>query len=136
MNPVLITADRLWDGSGGATIQRPLVRVSGATIERVESSLLQPATCSGERVDFPGCTILPGLIDTHVHLVMSAQETNEAIIAQVTGETEEQLLARIAANAQAALRSGLTTIRDCGGTKTHVQQIRDRIRRGELAGPD
>jgi imidazolonepropionase-like amidohydrolase len=136
MNPVLITADRLWDGSGGATIQRPLVRVSGATIDRVESSLLQPATCSGERIDFPGCTILPGLIDTHVHLVMSAQETNEAIIEQVTSESEAQLLTRIAANAQAALKSGLTTIRDCGGTKNHIQQIRDRIQRGELVGPD
>src|SRR6516162_5042051 len=136
MNQILITADRLWDGAGGPTLVRPVVRIAGATIDSVEHGLLQPATCVGERVDFPGCTILPGLIDTHVHLVMSALETNEAIIAQVTSETETQLLARIEANAKAALRSGLTTIRDCGGTKTHVQQVRDRIRHGELAGPD
>jgi imidazolonepropionase-like amidohydrolase len=136
MNQILLTADRLWDGLGNATMARPVVRVGGDRIDSVETALLPPATCSGERVDFPGCTILPGLIDTHVHLVMSAQETNEAIIAQVTGETEEQLLARIEANAQAALRAGLTTIRDCGGTRTHVQQVRDRIRRGELTGPD
>ena len=136
MNQILITADRLWDGAGGPTLVRPLVRIAGATIDSVERGLLQPSTCSGERVDFPGCTILPGLIDTHVHLVMSALETNEAIIAQVTGESDEQLLTRALANAQAALRAGLTTIRDCGGTKNLVQQIRDRIRRGETAGPD
>lgn len=136
MNQILITADRLWDGAGAATIQRPVLRIDGQNIDRIEAALLQPATCSGERVDFPGCTILPGLIDTHVHLVMSALETNEAIIAQVTSESEAQLLARIVANAQAALRAGLTTIRDCGGTKNHVQQVRDRIRRGEIAGPD
>jgi imidazolonepropionase-like amidohydrolase len=136
MNQILLSADRLWDGSGGATLQRPVVRIDGASIERVESSLMPAATCTGERVDFPGCTILPGLIDTHVHLVMSAQETNEAIIAQVTTETEAQLLARIEANAKAALGAGLTTVRDCGGTRNHVQQVRDRIRRGELIGPD
>src|SRR5438876_12380328 len=121
MNYVL-TAYRLFDGSGAATLLRPVVRIADGVISAVDRSLLAPATCTGERVDFPGCTILPGLIDTHVHLVMSALETNEAIIAQVTSETEPQLLARIEANAQAALRAGLTTIRDCGGTKTHIQQ--------------
>ena len=136
MNHILITADRLWDGTGSPTLVRPVLRVADAQIDSVERALLQPATCTGERVDFPGCTILPGLIDTHVHLVMSALDTNEAIIAQVTSETDEQLLARVQTNAQAALRAGLTTIRDCGGTKRHVQTIRDRIRRGDIVGPD
>lgn len=136
MNQILLTADRLWDGTGSGTMARPVVRIAGAAIDHVETALLPPASCSGERADFPGCTILPGLIDTHVHLVMSALATNEAIIAQVTTESDEQLLARIEANAAAALRAGLTTVRDCGGTKNHVQRIRDRIRRGEIAGPD
>jgi imidazolonepropionase-like amidohydrolase len=136
MNQILITADRLWDGTGSPTLVRPVVRIADAKIDSVERALLPPASCSGERLDFPGCTILPGLIDTHVHLVMSALETNEAIIAQVTSESEPQLLARIEANAKAALGAGLTTIRDCGGTKTHVQQVRDRIRRGDIPGPD
>jgi imidazolonepropionase-like amidohydrolase len=133
---MLLTADRLWDGTGNPTLARPVVRITGDAIECVEQALLAPATCSGERVDFPGCTILPGLIDTHVHLVMSAEETNEAIIATVARESDEERLARIAASAQAALRAGLTTVRDCGGTKNHVQQIRDRIRQGALIGPD
>jgi imidazolonepropionase-like amidohydrolase len=97
---------------------------------------MQASTCKGDLHDFPGCTILPGLIDTHVHLVMSAQATNEAIIAQVTGETDDQLLQRSLANARAALFSGLTTIRDCGGRGDVIQQVRDRIRRGEAEGPD
>jgi len=79
---------------------------------------------------------LPGLIDTHVHLVMSAKPTNEEIINLVLHENDEQLLARSLANAQAALRTGLTTIRDCGGKGNIVQQVRDRIRRGEVPGPD
>src|SRR5437667_5213588 len=132
MNEISITADRLFDGTGAATVQRPLVRVTGERIDSVQSSMLQPATCTGERVDFPGCTILPGFIDTHVHLVMGALDTSAAIIQQIAGDTEAQLLARIEANAKSALRVGLTTVRDCGGTKDHVQQVRDRIRRGEI----
>src|SRR5438034_9464521 len=136
MNQILLTADRLWDGAGGPTLMRPVVRIAGDKIDGIDRALLPPATCSGERVDFPGCTILPGLIDTHVHLVMSALETNEAIIAQVTTESDEQLVARVEATATAALRAGLTTVRDCGGAKRHVQEVRDRIRRGDIPGPD
>jgi imidazolonepropionase-like amidohydrolase len=133
---MLVTADRLWDGTGAAVLLRPALRIAGERIDAVERSLLPPSSCSGQRVDFAGCTILPGLIDTHVHLVMSAQETNEAIIDQVLGESDEQLLTRAEANARAALRTGITTLRDCGGKGTIVQQVRDKIRKGDVPGPD
>src|SRR5260370_30159292 len=88
MTALSVAAVRLFDGSGAAALVRPPPRVSGERIEAVERGLLPPAGCSGERLDFPGCTILPGLIDTHVHLIFSALETNEAIIEQV-GRSEE-----------------------------------------------
>src|ERR1700752_1359292 len=99
MSSTLITADRLWDGMGSATMLRPLVRVSAGRIESVEQRLLMPATCAGERLDFPGCTILPGLIDTHVHLIFSALSSNAAIIEQVTRESDEELFQRALRNA-------------------------------------
>jgi len=133
---LVISADRLWDGTGAATVQRPVVRVAGQRIDSVQTSLLPPTSCSGERLDFPGCTILPGLIDTHVHLVMSALDTNEAIIAQVQRENDDELLRRALANARAALRTGITTLRDCGGRNRVIQSARDRIRRGDAEGPD
>ncbi len=129
MQQMKLSADRIWDGSETAALPKSVLLIEDA---QVTSEVSETAI----RVDFPGCTILPGLIDTHVHLVMAALATNEAIVAQVTGETDEQLIDRIAANALAALRAGLTTIRDCGGTKAHVQLVRDRIRRGERMGPD
>lgn len=131
-----LTADRLFDATGAATIVRPTIRISDERIDSVERGLLPPATCSGERHDFPGCTILPGFIDTHVHLIFSAQATREEIIAQVTGETDEQLLVRALANARAALNCGLTTVRDCGGKNAIVQKVRERIRSGEAEGAD
>jgi imidazolonepropionase-like amidohydrolase len=131
MTDLILTADRLFDGE---TLQPyPVLHLRGARIESVSS---QPAvSATARRLDFPGCTILPGLIDTHVHLVFSALDTNAAIIAQVTGETDEQLLDRAARNARAALAAGITTVRDCGGRGTVIQALRDRIRRGECAGP-
>lgn len=132
----VITADRLFDGTGAAVVAKPVIRVGEERIEVVERSLLPPSACSAERLDFPGCTILPGLIDTHVHLVFSAKATNAAIIEQVSNESDDELLERALANARAAVRSGITTLRDCGGKGRIVQAARDRIRRGQGEGPD
>lgn len=135
MNPITtitITADRLWDGTGSAAPPHATVSVSGDRI--VEQVAASPTLAESHH--FAGCTIVPGLIDTHVHLVMSAQATNEAIIAQVTRETDAELLARALANARAALHAGITTVRDCGGRGTVIQQVRDCIHRGDAEGPD
>jgi imidazolonepropionase-like amidohydrolase len=136
MADIVVTADRLFDGTGAATLVRPTITISGDRIGMVETGPLPHTAESDGRFHFPGCTILPGLIDTHVHLVMSALPTNEAIIAQVERENDEELLARGLANAKAALASGLTTVRDCGGRGRVVQNIRDRIRTGQAQGPD
>lgn len=136
MNPIYITADRLFDGTGAATVLRPVVKISDGKIDTVAASLLPPATCAGERLDFPGCTILPGIIDTHVHLLLTARDTNEAIIDEAVQATDERLFERGRENAGAALRSGLTTVRDCGGRGNIVQRLRDEIRRGQAEGPD
>jgi imidazolonepropionase-like amidohydrolase len=136
MTTFYITADRLFDGTGTSTIIRPIVKVVDGRIESIERGLLPPPTCNGERCDFAGCTILPGFIDTHVHLIFSGLPTREEIIAQVTGESDEQLLVRALGNARAALSAGLTTVRDCGGKNRLVQEARDRIRAGQAEGAD
>jgi imidazolonepropionase-like amidohydrolase len=136
MEPIYLTADRLFDGTGTATLVRPLVSIVDGRIDSVQRGLLAPPTCTGERADFPGCTILPGLIDTHVHLIFSAADTNEEVIEQVGRESEEELFARAAGNACAALQAGITTVRDCGGKGNIVQRLRDRIRKGEVEGAD
>jgi imidazolonepropionase-like amidohydrolase len=136
MESLVLTADRLFDAGGGPTILRPALRLAAGRVETVDSGLLPPGACAGERFDFPGCTILPGLIDTHVHLVFSALATNEAIIEQVGLESDDELLTRALANACAALRAGLTTVRDCGGRNRVIQEARDRIHAGRAEGPD
>jgi imidazolonepropionase-like amidohydrolase len=135
MTSLLCTADRLFDGTG-TTLPSPILRIAGDRIVSLQKGPLPREVGPAERHDFPGCTILPGLIDTHVHLVFSALDSNEAIVKQVGRESDEELLARALANARAALRSGLTTVRDCGGKGRIVQEVRDRIHRGAAEGPE
>ncbi len=135
MTNILITADRLFAGTGAATVRRPCLSIAGEKIAAMPSEPLPPLA-GGQHFDFPGCTILPGLIDSHVHLVMAALETNALIVDQVCRETDEELLHRALGNARAALQAGLTTVRDCGGRGNIIQQVRDRIRRGEAEGTD
>src|SRR5262249_44061068 len=129
---MLLTAARLFDGNGAANAPTPWVQVAEGRIAAIGSTP-QP---TGNTVDFPGCTILPGLIDTHVHLVFSALSTHAAIIAQVGGESDHQLLHRASANPPAAFLAGITTRRDCGGRGRVVQAARDRIRSGRAHGAD
>jgi imidazolonepropionase-like amidohydrolase len=136
MTVQICTADRLFDGTGAAVLARPVLRVAHDTIEAIGTQPFPPAGDNARQIDFPGCTIIPGLIDTHVHLVFSALTTHAAIIELVKAESDEQLLARAAASARAALRAGLTTVRDCGGRGRVVQLLRDLIARGEREGPD
>ncbi|MBI1916653.1 MAG: amidohydrolase family protein [Planctomycetes bacterium] len=133
---LLCTADRLFDGTGTAALSHPVVRISGERVEAVGTGQFPPVASGAQRFDFPGCTILPGLIDTHVHLVFSALHSHAAIIEQVTGETDAQLLQRALANARAALHAGVTTVRDCGGRGRVIQEVRDCIRRGDAEGAD
>lgn len=75
-----------------------------------------------EVVDLGDVTLLPGLIDTHQHLVFNGQGTLEE---QVVGFTDEELQARARENALLALRAGITTIRDLGDRNYVTLPLRD-----------
>jgi imidazolonepropionase-like amidohydrolase len=136
VNHFLVTAERLFDGSTSPRLPRPAVRVAGGRIDAVADLGELSRDPAYERLDFPGCTILPGLIDTHVHLVFAALPTNPEVVEQVTRETDDELVERALANAAAALRAGVTTVRDCGGKNLTMFRVRERLARGEVAGAD
>lgn len=85
-----------------------------------------------EVVDVRPFTIIPGLIDTHVHITGSG--TREATELRKIEPLEMHLL-RAAGNAAKALQEGVTTVRDCGARNDAIFPFRDAVRRGALDSP-
>ena len=87
---------------------------------------------TGRIVDTSGCTLLPGLIDCHVHLSLGADENVAATLAQLA---PSEVSLRILENAQAALMCGVTAVRDLGGRDWLQMGIRDALQAGRHLGP-
>jgi len=110
---ILITADALIDGTG--TLHRPgAVLIDGERIVAVGDRVA--AASGAERVHFEGATILPGLIDCHVHL--SDGGLPDATVQDRDPPALRSL--RIADHARRTLAAGFTTVRDVGG-RDHLE---------------
>jgi len=128
----LIKAAALLDGTG-APPQRPgALLVRKGRIVALGAEALAQAAPEALLHDLTPCTLLPGLIDCHVHLIWSGEP---GALWSANAESDEWLLLRATANAQAALRAGITTVRDCGGRGTVIINLARAIRAGLLAGP-
>ena len=99
----------LFDGTGSALIPDPLVVIDGGTIVAVGSGA--PAPDGADVVDLGGAALLPGLVDTHVHLAFDASADP---IAALAARSDEETTAAMIRAGQAALRGGVTTVRDLG----------------------
>jgi imidazolonepropionase-like amidohydrolase len=87
---------------------------------------------SGTVFDTTGCTVLPGLIDCHVHLVYGGEANPRATMQELSNGA---ITLKALRNAQVSLRGGITAVRDCGGKDYLEFSVRDAIQRGTFAGP-
>ena len=83
-------------------------------------------------VDLTGRTLLPGLIDLHVHLEYTGEPRSDEIAA---ADSPERLIARMIGLAQRHLRNGVTTVRDLGAHEPGIFAVRDAIADGLVDGP-
>ena len=104
------TAGARWaDGTGSALIPDPLVVIDGGTIVAVDSG--GPAPAGADIVDLGGAALLPGLVDTHVHLAFDASADP---VGELARRDDSQAMEAMTRAGQAALRGGVTTVRDLG----------------------
>lgn len=122
-----IRADRLIDGTGAAAIERAVLKIEDGRITAVVPAGEVASLGDADILDFPGCTILPGLIDTHVHLNLPGDGT---ILEDAMRETEGVLLATSAHSALTALRAGITTLRDLGAAGRTSIDLRRALQLG------
>jgi imidazolonepropionase-like amidohydrolase len=85
--------------------------------------------------DLPGKTLLPGLIDAHVHLTFDAAPTHRQVCERVAREDESYLLLGALHNAQTLLSCGITTARDCGDRGWLSFTLRRVLEEELFAGP-
>jgi imidazolonepropionase-like amidohydrolase len=123
-NPITIRAAAAFDGKG-RTIPNVTIVVAGGKIADVRSGEAGAAT-----YDLRGLTILPGLIDTHVHLDTHFGKDGRAMS---QGETPAQSMLYEAENAYVTLMAGFTTVQSIGSPLD--VEMRAAIVRGVIAGP-
>jgi imidazolonepropionase-like amidohydrolase len=106
-----IRADRLFDGTGSRMIAHPLVVVEDGRITSVATGPRAEVPPDAELVDLPGTTLLPGLIDTHVHLCFDASLD---AVGALAARDDDAVLAAMAEAGAGQLAAGVTTVRDLG----------------------
>jgi imidazolonepropionase-like amidohydrolase len=126
----VIRAGRLIDGTG-ADVQRDReLYVADGQIVGIGAAGETPA--DAEVVDLSSFSVMPGLIDCHVHLVFSYTAHP---LSDLLAEDDQQLLLRGVAGARQALGAGITTVRDLGGRGGVTFRLRDAIASRLIAGP-
>src|SRR6266851_3616142 len=123
-DPIMVRAASAFDGRGRSVSDVTIV-VQHGKIVSVESGRSRPAT-----YDLGRLTLLPGLIDTHVHLDTHFGKDGRATS---QGETPPQSILYEAENAYVTLMAGFTTVQSIGSPLD--VDVRAAIARGVLAGP-
>lgn len=125
--PVTLQAETVFDGRGGVLKNVRLI-VQEGRIQRVD-----PGTGPGTgpaTYDLRGLTVMPGWIDTHVHIMNHFGKDNRAV---TPGETPVEAMLYGAENAYVTLMAGFTTVQSIGAPGD--KDLRDAIARGRLPGP-
>jgi len=115
-----IRAARLFDGVNPNLVERPVVLVDGGSIVAVESGTAVPAGI--DVVDLGEATMLPGLIDAHVHLALDASDDP---VGHLTDADDDTALHRMRMAARTCLMAGITTVRDLGDRDYLSLRLRD-----------
>ncbi|WP_339303603.1 amidohydrolase family protein [Paenibacillus sp. FSL R5-0519] len=119
----------LIDGQGGEAVSDSVVLVENGKFIAAGAKATVPVPESAKLVDVTGKTVMPGLIDAHVH-VHGAKNLNMAAVAL---EANELQMGRALQDLPKLINAGFTTVRDVG---SHVAvYIRDLIKEGVVKGP-
>lgn len=125
----LYAGGRIFDGE--RRIEGHAVLEEGGKVRRL-APVGEFAGFAGARIDTSGGTLLPGLIDCHVHS-LSGAEGNPGLVQDRL--TPAQLVLRGLEFMTATLQGGVTAVRDCGGKDYIEFALRDGINAGRFLGP-
>lgn len=135
MESLLIKAGRVYDGVSAHAMEQAYIVVEGDTISAFgpQSELADSTGRFAHEIDLGSqVTVLPGLINMHTHMSFSA---GAEVFADHQRELYEAKLIRAVENLKAALRTGVTTVRDCGTLNSIAFAVRAAVESGIMSGP-
>jgi imidazolonepropionase-like amidohydrolase len=127
----LIHAGRLIDGVSAAPRERVTIVVDGDRIKSVEDGF-RAAGGGDEVMDLSGATVLPGLMDMHVHLTQEHSRRSEL---DAIKKSEAERAYDSVAYAERTLLAGFTTVRNVGDSLNVSLALRNAIAAGKVNGP-
>ena len=128
----LVTAERMLDVTTGRYVDKPAILIGAdGRIERIGTIGSLQAPAGAKRIDLPGETLLPGLIDMHVHLTSLAEIGGY----QGLKYTDSFWEAAGVGNARKTLDAGFTTVRNVGSSNFDDVGLKQAIDAGLVPGP-
>lgn len=126
---ILIENVRLIDHKAERLTEPMNILVSDQKIQKISSSAISVKNKDAVRINGNGKTLMPGLIDVHVHMVFGALTKEQMMSSDMS---EEFLIKKIGESAQKMLMRGFTSVRDAGGP---IFPLKAAIDNGKIPGP-
>ncbi|MBS1486509.1 MAG: amidohydrolase family protein [Bacteroidetes bacterium] len=126
----LIHCGSLIDGKNKELLKQVTLVVEGNKITSVDKGFTQPAK-DDKLIDLSKKTVMPGLIDMHVHL--EGETSKDGMVKRFT-QNEADVAFQSTVYAKKTLLAGFTTVRDCGGSGVNIA-LRNAINAGIVTGP-
>ena len=126
-----VRAGQMIDSEAGTVLRDRLIRIEAGRVVAVTA--WSPPPHGAKLIDWSAHWVLPGLIDTHVHLADIEQSAN---VAEPLLHSEAAIALRGAGHARKTLMAGFTTVHDVGSYRAFANvALRDAIERGDVIGP-
>ncbi len=134
---IFIKAGNLFASSDGKLVQNQIIHVNGNRIVEVGSALTIP---KGSRIiDLSNYTVLPGLIDSHTHLLFSTKAKGDIHyekLRMTLFEGDALRVLRASSRANTYLNVGITTVKDLGNSGQFLDvALKQAINEGSITGP-
>jgi imidazolonepropionase-like amidohydrolase len=129
---LVLAGGRLIDGYGGPPLENAVVVIDGNRIRQVGTEGTVAIPAGAQVIDTNGYTVMPGIADMHVHLMILGHGDYDHWDATYQPQFRDVIMP---ISAKELLMAGVTTARDLGAPLEDIVAVKKRINNGEIPGP-